>query len=291
MSQPVVLITRPISQRERRPLSRKSFTMAEPHPIVAELLEKHKIIVVTTASPNWNEIRATYQNGNPAKPLGIARPKSAEEVSTIVKTARRHGIKVTVRGGGHDVATRCFADGCLAIDVREIKSIEISADETTATVGGGILIEDVIKTLSDRKLVTPFGYMPGVGYAGWAMMGGYGWLAPSLGLGVDQILRARVVTAQGDIIEADGELLKGIRGAGGNFGVIVELGIKIYPLEKVSASWPFREIRVESDKPQVPGRTHHLPAIRYEGKREQIFRCLQFDGKVSVRSDGSFMGS
>ncbi len=66
-------------------------------------------------------------------------------------------------------------------------------------------------------------------------MGGYGWLASRFGLGVDQILRARVVTSRGDIIEADAELLKGIRGAGGDFGVIVELSIKVYPLEKVSA--------------------------------------------------------
>lgn len=264
--------------------------MAEPHPVVAELLEQHKITVITTASPTWNEIRATYQNGNPAKPLGIARPKSAEEVSTIVKTARRHGIKVTVRGGGHDVATRCFADKCLAIDVREIKSIEISADETTATIGGGILIEDVIKVLNDRKLVTPFGYMPGVGYAGWAMMGGYGWLAPSLGLGVDQILRARVVTAQGDIIEADAELLKGIRGAGGNFGVIVELGIKIYPLKKVSVPSRSLQIIVESDGIQVPSRAHHIQALRYEGEHKQIFCCVQLNGEVSLRSGGSSMG-
>lgn len=209
-------------------------SVAEPHPLAAELTKKHNITTLTPSSPEWLDARAGYIIDNPAKPVGVARPTIAEEVSTIVKAAGSHGVKLSVRVGGHDVAARSIADGCLVVDLREIKSIKISEDKQMATIGGGVLIGDIIKTLTPHNLVTPFGYFPTIGYAGWAMMGGYGWLASRFGLGVDQILRARVVTARGDIIEADRELLKGIRGAGGNFGVIVELSIKIYPLEKVS---------------------------------------------------------
>ncbi|EXJ59456.1 uncharacterized protein A1O5_12081 [Cladophialophora psammophila CBS 110553] len=209
-------------------------SLKELHPLVVDLLKRPDLEVLTASSTDWADIRASYLIDNPAKPLAIARPRDASEVSIFVHAARNHGVKISVRGGGHDVFGRSIADGCLVIDMRHMKTIKISQDRQTATIGGGVLIGDVIETLTSQKLTTPFGYMPTIGYAGWAMMGGYGWLASRFGLGVDQILRARVVTWQGDIIEADDELVKGIRGAGGNFGIVVELGIKIYPLEKAS---------------------------------------------------------
>jgi FAD/FMN-containing dehydrogenase len=234
-------------------------SLLTPHPLVVDLLKQQNLTVLTPSSPEWAETRATYIIDNPAKPVAIARPRNAEEVSIFVKAARSHGVKISVRVGGHDVAARSVADGCLVIDLREIKSIEISEDKQTATIGGGILIGDVIKTLTPQRLVTPFGYFPTIGYAGWAMMGGYGWLASRFGLGVDQIKRARVVTAQGDIIEADAELLKGIRGAGGNFGVVVELGIRIYPLEKVRA--PQFHAVTQSDRHEASSRDYSVSDI------------------------------
>jgi FAD/FMN-containing dehydrogenase len=76
--------------------------------------------------------------------------------------------------------------------------------------------------------------MPTVGYVGWASLGGYGPLSARYGLGVDQLIAAKLVNAQGQIIDADEELMKGIRGAGPSFGIIVEATIKVYPLEQVS---------------------------------------------------------
>ena len=209
-------------------------SLSSHHPLVTELLKQPDITVLTSSSPEWDAIKLSYIIDNPAKPIAIARPRNADEVCTLVKAARIHKVKISIRGGGHDVAARSVADNCLVIDMREIKTIEISQDKQTATLGGGVLMGDVVKTLNVHDLITAFGYFPTIGYTGWAMTGGYGWLAPRFGLGVDQIKRARVVTAQGDIVEADADLLKGIRGAGGNFGVVVEIGIKIYPLEKVS---------------------------------------------------------
>lgn len=80
------------------------------------------------------------------------------------------------------------------------------------------------------------GTVAGVGYIGWATLGGYGPFSSKYGLGVDQILGAKLVNAKGDLVDASEELLQGIRGGGGTFGVIVELTIKVYPLKEVSQS-------------------------------------------------------
>jgi FAD/FMN-containing dehydrogenase len=73
-----------------------------------------------------------------------------------------------------------------------------------------------------------------VGYVGWATLGGYGPFSTSHGLGVDQIVGAKIVNPKGELVDADEELLQGIRGGGGIFGVITELTIKVYPLKEVS---------------------------------------------------------
>jgi FAD/FMN-containing dehydrogenase len=89
----------------------------------------------------------------------------------------------------------------------------------------------------DKKLTLDIDYrgtVASVGYVGWATLGGYGPFSSSHGLGVDQILSAKLVNAKGELVEASEELLQAIRGAGGSFGVIVELTIKVYPLKEVS---------------------------------------------------------
>lgn len=86
-----------------------------------------------------------------------------------------------------------------------------------------------------------------MGYVGWSTFGGYGPFSALHGLGVDQIVSAKVVNAKGDIVVATDELLKGIRGAGGAFGVIVELTIKVFPLKEVSGPWRVSSVLAWAD--------------------------------------------
>ncbi len=188
---------------------------------------------VTPSSPNFAELRATFALDNPSNPLAIVRPKTAQEVSTIVKYSLSTNIEFVVRSGGNNLFGKSQVDGALTIDMRDIAHVEISGNRTTAKVGGGILNGALGAVLSGEGLVTPLAAIPSIGYVGWAIYGGYSLLAPKYGLGVDQILGARVVNAEGDVVDADAEMLYGIRGAGGNFGVIVELTIKVYPLKQV----------------------------------------------------------
>jgi FAD/FMN-containing dehydrogenase len=167
-------------------------------------------------------------------PLAIVRPKNAEEVAATVRFARANGIKPVVRSGGNSLFGKSMIQGALIIDMRDIAYINIDDSKTSATIGGGILFSDLAEVLTKEGLATALGTIPFIGYAGWSTYGGYGPFSAQYGLGCDNILGAKVVNWKGEVVEADTDMLKGIRGAGGAFGPIVELTIKLYPLMNVS---------------------------------------------------------
>jgi FAD/FMN-containing dehydrogenase len=192
--------------------------------------------LITPTSKEYESLRDTYIANNPSIPLAITRPRSAAEVAQIVTHAGNLNVPIVVRSGGHDLFGRSMVEGALTVDMRDISHVEITADRQSAKIGGGILAGTLINELEKHGLVTTFGAVPSVGWIGWATLGGYGLLSSKFGLGVDQILAAKIVNAHGYIVVANPEELRGIRGAGGNFGIIVELQIKTYALDKV---WDF----------------------------------------------------
>ncbi|KAF5677821.1 6-hydroxy-D-nicotine oxidase [Fusarium circinatum] len=172
----------------------------------------------------------------PVQTLGVVRPQTSGEVALIVQFCLEHSVEFSVRGGGHDCASRTLVDGALVIDMRDIKHVVVADDKKSARVGGGILGGELARALVKEGLSTPTGTVASVGYTGWATLGGYGPLTSHYGLGVDQIIRAKIVNSQGEVQDANEELLVGIRGGGGSLGVIVELTIKIYPIDKILSS-------------------------------------------------------
>ncbi|TRX89925.1 hypothetical protein FHL15_009197 [Xylaria flabelliformis] len=191
---------------------------------------------IAPSDPNFEATRACYVKRDNHVPFAIARPQTAEHIQGLIQYCTKNAVDFVVRSGGHDCAGRSQVAGALSIDMRDIKYVNISADEKTATVGGGILFRDLAKALDARGLITPMGSVASVGYVGWATLGGYGPFSTSHGLGVDQIVGAKVVNAKGELVEAGAELLQGIRGGGGIFGVITELTIKVYPLKELFTS-------------------------------------------------------
>lgn len=193
-----------------------------------------EIKLIEPSSPEYAAIRKIFQAGNTATPLAIARPRDSHEVAQLVKAAVHHGININVRSGGHDIPGRSMVQDALTIDVRDMNFVHVLEDKKRAKIGGGASLDRVAQELQKEGLITPTGMVGSVGYVGWSTLGGYGGLANHFGLGVDQILGAEVVNWKGDIVDANPELLKGIRGAGGNFGVICSLTVKVYPATSVS---------------------------------------------------------
>lgn len=203
-----------------------------------DYLQKHHphIRYATPTSAEYEDLRKAYIIDNPAVPLAIVRPQSAEDAASLVRYAVSADIEINVRTGGHDPHGRCFVQDALAIDMRDIAFVRVADDKSSANIGGGVLTGDLIESLATHKLATALCTIPSVGFVGWATHGGYGPLAGCFGLGADQILGAKVVNCRGEIVEADSEMLLAIRGAGGTLGIIVELTIKTHPLDKVKCA-------------------------------------------------------
>lgn len=200
-----------------------------------DLFFKHHphIRYVTPTSRDYPDLRARWYLSPGATPLGIARPQTAEDVATIVSFVVSNNIPFAVRCGGHDSWDQGFVADALTIDMRDINFVHIDAAKKSARIGGGVLLGGLAQELAKEKLATPTSSVPSIGYVGWAACGGYGCFSGTYGMGLDQILAAKLVNCDGDIISADAEMLRVIRGGGGMLGVIVELTIKVYPLEKV----------------------------------------------------------
>lgn len=119
--------------------------------------------------------------------------------------------------------------------MRELDEIVLANDKKSVKIGGGTISGNLTKFLEPHGLVAVQGGCHSVGYANWAACGGYGSMNGSFGLGCDQILGARIVTPEGEVVDADEELLWGLRGGGCNFGVVTGMDIKVYSLPKILA--------------------------------------------------------
>lgn len=198
-----------------------------------QLFTQHPSIkAIRPSSADFDTTKTTFVRLD-YQPSVIARPQSSEHVAILVSHCVAHNIDFVVRVGGHDPLGRSTIPNGLQIDLRDITHIHIAEDRKTARIGGGICNGDLLAALNAQGLTCASPTVSSVGFVGWATYGGYGPLSPSFGLGLDQIVAAKVVDAEGKLVEADEKRLTGIRGAGGNFGIITEVTIKVHPEEPV----------------------------------------------------------
>ncbi|RDW73630.1 hypothetical protein BP5796_07072 [Coleophoma crateriformis] len=185
------------------------------------------------------------------RPLAFVQPTSVADVQLVTQWAQKEKLPLCVRVGGHDSLRRSTLGGTVVIDLTALKEIEILLDEQSeatgdglkpagiAKIGGGTLTVDLLAALKAQGCMVPTAAAESVGHAGWAMLGGYSCMSGVLGMGVDQIVGATLVTANGDVVTVseskNSDLLWGVRGGGGNFGIVVELEIKIYKIDKFLA--------------------------------------------------------
>ncbi|OOQ87502.1 FAD binding domain-containing protein [Penicillium brasilianum] len=197
--------------------------------------------VYTRSSPNFETLRGVYNKLITHQPLAICRPQTIEQIQLIVRTARAANppVPIVPRCGGHDVYGRGLKPDSLSIDMRELDTQTLAEDRQSVRIGGGVTSQNFVGFLDEHGLCTANGTAGNVGWTGWAVWGGYGPFNDYVGLGVDNILSARLVLADGSLVEAGpgSELLWGVRGAGGSLGVIVDVTVKVYPMPVILAGF------------------------------------------------------
>jgi FAD/FMN-containing dehydrogenase len=171
------------------------------------------------------------------RPAVIARCVGPGDVATAFDFARAHGLEVAVRGGGHNPAGHCVLDDGLVIDLSTMRTVDVDADQRIARASGGATWLDFDSAAQAHGLVTPGGVVGSTGVCGLTLGGGIGHLTAQHGLTCDNLVGAEIVTPDGCVIRAtadeNADLLWGLRGGGGNFGVATRLDFRLHPLETV----------------------------------------------------------
>ena len=187
----------------------------------------------------YDAARVTFNGTIDRRPAAIIQCRSTDDVVAAVQAARRAGLPIAVRGGGHSVAGHAVADGALVVDLREMRRVEVDPERRIARAQGGALWEDVDLATTAHGLATTGGTFGDTGIGGLTLTGGIGFLMGTLGLTCDNLVRAEVVAADGSVViageDGDPELLWALRGGGGNFGVVTEFEFALHPLEPIQS--------------------------------------------------------
>jgi FAD binding domain/Berberine and berberine like len=193
--------------------------------------------VIRSGDNTYDDARALWNGTVDARPSLIAQCRTTDDVIAAVGLARTTALPLSVRGGGHSVAGLSMCDDGVAIDLSHMRGVSVDAGARTATVDPGATWADFDAATGAHGLASTGGLISSTGVAGLTLGGGIGWLQRKYGLACDNLLSADIVTAEGNVVRAsvtdDAELLWGLRGGGGNFGVVVRFEFALHPVSMV----------------------------------------------------------
>lgn len=218
---------------------------------VRELGEQLQGPVVMSGHPEYNHMRRVWNGMHDRRPALIARCAGPEDVRHAVTFAAERNLLVSVRGGGHSWPGKSVCDGGLMIDLADMRSVSVDAQRRMASAAGGALLHDLDTASLAQGLVTTAGVVSHTGVGGFTLGGGFGRLNRKYGLTVDNLLGAEVVTADGQLRQVSAsdepELFWGLRGGGGNFGVVTRFDYQLHPFDRNVLSgmllWPIEQAK------------------------------------------------
>lgn len=188
----------------------------------------------------YNAARVVWNARIDRRPALIARCTGVADVLAAVRFGREQGALVAVRGGGHDIAGNGVCDGGLVIDLSAMKGARVDAKRRTVRAQAGLTWGELDRETQAFGLATTGGQCSKTGIAGVTLGGGIGWLMREHGLTIDNLVSVDVVTAGGQLVTASAEenpeLFWGVRGGGGNFGIVTELELRLHPVSQVAVA-------------------------------------------------------
>jgi len=205
--------------------------------LLADLARQLSGSILGPHDPGYEMARAVHNGLIDRRPALIVRCRTTNDVIAALALARRAGLEVSIRGGGHNVAGRAVTEDGVMIDLAEMKAITIDPDQTTATAEGGVTWGELNDAAAEHGLAVTGGTVSGTGIGGYTLGGGLGWLMAKYGLAADNLLAVEVVTAEGDVLHVDAashaDLFWALRGGGGNFGVATSFVYRLHRVQTI----------------------------------------------------------
>ncbi|MBZ0296138.1 MAG: FAD-binding oxidoreductase [Anaerolineae bacterium] len=204
---------------------------------IAQLRADLKGQVITPEDDDYEAVRTGLSREVVRRPALIVRPLDAVDVSHVVLLARETGMELAIRSGGHSLSGFSTLDGGIVLDLSHMKNLEIDIEGRTAWADAGLTAGEYTAVTAEYGLATGFGDTASVGIGGLATGGGIGYLVRKHGLTADNVLAARVVTADGEIRFVDAEhhpdLFWAIRGGGSNFGIVTHFKFQLHEVDTI----------------------------------------------------------
>jgi FAD/FMN-containing dehydrogenase len=205
--------------------------------------------VLTPEDAGYDDSRTVWNAMIERRPAFVVRCLGAADVVACVRFAREHNILLCIKGGGHNIAGLATADGAMMLDMSRMRGVWVDPQKRVAHAQAGCLLGDVDRETQAHGLATILGYVSPTGIAGLTTGGGFGYLTRRWGWTTDNITGMNIVTADGGLIRAgsdeNADLFWGLRGGGGNFGVVTGIDYMLYPVgpEIVGGvvAWPASE--------------------------------------------------
>lgn len=184
--------------------------------------------------PGYDEGRAIWNAMIDRRPALIVRCLGVADVISAVNFAREQGLTLSIKGGGHNIAGLAVCDGGVMLDMSLMRGVWVDPNAGTARAQLGCLLGDVDRETQIHGLAAVLGFVSMTGIAGLTLGGGFGYLTRRFGWSSDNVLSMDVVTADGRVVRAsereNSDLFWGLRGGGGNFGVVTSFEYKLYPV-------------------------------------------------------------
>jgi FAD/FMN-containing dehydrogenase len=198
--------------------------------------------LVRPSDPAYEQHRRVWNGSIDRRPALIARCAGQADVKGAVRFARRTGLQVAVRSGGHSFPGMSVCDDGLVIDLSLMKGIRVDPSTRTVRAQAGVLLGELDRETQAFGLVAPAGIVTTTGLAGLTLGGGIGWTMRKYGLTIDNLIGVDMVDANGEYLKAsereNADLFWGVRGAGGNFGVVTEFELRLHELGPMVMAGP-----------------------------------------------------
>ena len=190
--------------------------------------------VLVPDQPDYEEARQIWNAMIDRRPAVIVQCAEADDVPPVIRFARKNGLELSIRGGGHNIAGNALCDNGVTIDFSRMKNVRVDAGKRRAYVEPGATLANLDEAAQAHGLATPTGINSTTGIAGLTLGGGFGWLTRKYGMTVDNLVSVDMITAEGKKIRVsendNADLFWAIRGGGGNFGVVTQFEFQLFPV-------------------------------------------------------------